>query len=180
MVRAATLAAGNAASFLTSGSSWSVPTDWNNSNNIVEVIGGGGGGGGDGGTATGGGGGGGDAYSKITNITLTGGGSATYAIGTAGTAGVGHGDGGAGGDTYFNGGSCGAASVCAKGGALGRAAVFGGTGGAGGGGGTNYFYRVVAVNANGTSTYSNERLSGSNSGRVIRLGGLRLKGMRIR
>ncbi len=31
--------------FLTSGTSWTVPSDWNNSNNTIEVIGGGGGGG---------------------------------------------------------------------------------------------------------------------------------------
>ena len=31
--------------FLTSGTSWTVPSDWNSSNNSIEVIGGGGGGG---------------------------------------------------------------------------------------------------------------------------------------
>ena len=31
--------------FLTSGSTWTVPSDWNISNNTIEVIGGGGGGG---------------------------------------------------------------------------------------------------------------------------------------
>jgi hypothetical protein len=38
--------------------------------------------------------------------------------------------------------------------------------------GIKYFYRVVAVNSVGTSTYSNEKVSGANSGRIIRLGGL--------
>jgi fibronectin type 3 domain-containing protein len=41
--------------------------------------------------------------------------------------------------------------------------------------GTNYYYRVVAVNSVGTSTYSNEKYSGSNSGRIIRMRGMRLR-----
>ena len=83
--------------FLTSGSSWTVPADWNPSNNSIHVIGGG---------ASGGGryGGGGGAYSRINNISLTAGASITYAVG--GTSGT----------TYFNGTSCGTASVCAVGG----------------------------------------------------------------
>ncbi|WP_367238419.1 fibronectin type III domain-containing protein [Hyphomicrobium sp.] len=40
--------------------------------------------------------------------------------------------------------------------------------------GTVYYYRVTAVNAAGESDYSNQRASGSNSGRIIRLGGMRL------
>lgn len=42
--------------FITSGTSWNVPADWNNSNNTIEVIGAGGGagGGGGGGSAAGG------------------------------------------------------------------------------------------------------------------------------
>lgn len=41
--------------------------------------------------------------------------------------------------------------------------------------GTVYYYRVTAVNAAGESGYSNQKASGSNSGRIIRLGGLRLR-----
>ena len=60
--------------FLTSGSSWFVPDNWNSSANIIEVIGGGGSGGvarstGTSAKATGGGAGG---YSRIANLALTG------------------------------------------------------------------------------------------------------------
>jgi hypothetical protein len=99
--------------FLTSGSSWTVPADWNSANNTIEVIGGGGNGGG-GGIRNGGGGGG--AYSKITNLNLASGALITYAVGGAGVT------------TYFNGTSCGTSSVCAVGGTSGSG------GGAGGGG----------------------------------------------
>jgi hypothetical protein len=53
-----------------SGNTWTVPSDWNNSNNTIEVIGGGGASADQfGGNGRGGGGGG--AYSKITNLSLT-------------------------------------------------------------------------------------------------------------
>jgi hypothetical protein len=45
--------------FLTSGTSWTVPNDWNSSNNTIGVIGGGGSGAGTNGGTNGGGGGGG-------------------------------------------------------------------------------------------------------------------------
>lgn len=38
--------------------------------------------------------------------------------------------------------------------------------------GTNYYYSVTATNASATSSLSNQKLSTTNSGRVIRLGGL--------
>jgi len=105
---------------LTSGTSWTVPANWNSSNNTIEAIGGGAGGGA--GYAdrsespTGGGGG---AYAKIVNLALTPGNSITYAIGAGGVGGIGDGAlATAGGDSYFNGASCGAASVCAKGGGV--------------------------------------------------------------
>ena len=41
--------------------------------------------------------------------------------------------------------------------------------------GTTYYYRVTATNATATSSLSNERSSGSNTGRVIRLKGVRLR-----
>jgi|GEM_PF-246961 len=107
--------------FLTSGSSWTVPSDWNSTNNKIEVIGGGGGG------AVysddyGHGGGGGGAYSTISNLSLTPGESVEYSIGGGGASGS------DGGDTYFNGSSLSVSSV----GAVGGSAGFEYDGGAGG------------------------------------------------
>jgi hypothetical protein len=87
--------------FLTSGTSYTVPSSWNSNANTIEVIGGGAGGASacnscaTGGTAIAGGGGGGSSYSAISNLSLTPGNSVTYQVGTGGGAGV------AGGDTYF-------------------------------------------------------------------------------
>lgn len=100
---------------LTSGTSWTVPSNWNSHCNTVEVIGGGGGGG-----APGGGGGG--AYSLASNITLTSGAATMYAIGSGGGASA------TGGDTYF----CTASSNCTSIG--GSAVVVGAKGGSGGSG----------------------------------------------
>jgi hypothetical protein len=109
--------------FLTSGTTWTVPSDWNSSDNTIEVIGGGGGG------AQGnqfggnpGGGGGGGAYSKISNLSLTPLASVTIQIGAAGA------ENSSGGDTWFNGASLGASSVGAKGG-VGASSTFGQNGG---------------------------------------------------
>ncbi|MEK6628082.1 MAG: glycine-rich domain-containing protein, partial [Bdellovibrionota bacterium] len=55
--------------FTVTDASWSVPLNWNSSNNSIECIAGGGGGSSDGGN--GGAGGGGGAYSKTFNTTLT-------------------------------------------------------------------------------------------------------------
>ena len=117
--------------FLTSGSSWSVPSDWNSAANTIEVIGGGGGGELDTPGDTSGGGGGG-AYAAITNLTLTPGASVAYAVGSGGSSGS------AGGDTYFCDSTSNCASIAgsavqvgAKGGA---AADTNGNGGAGGSG----------------------------------------------
>jgi hypothetical protein len=107
--------------FIVSGTSWTVPTDWNSANNTVETIGAGGGGQTANGSYAGSGGGGG-AYSKITNLSLTAGSSITIQVGTGGSAGI------AGGDTWFNGASLAASSVGAKGGGGGGD----GSGGAGG------------------------------------------------
>jgi hypothetical protein len=41
--------------------------------------------------------------------------------------------------------------------------------------GTVYYYRVTATNSTATSSLSNQKSSGSNSGRIIRLGGMRLR-----
>ena len=129
---------------LTSGTTWTVPTDWNSSSNNVYLFGAGGGGGGStvNGTArASGGGGGGGAYRGVTNYSATPGGSVSYAIGAAGTAGAAGGTtstGGTGGtttfDTYSAGGGTGGASTSST--------STGGTGGtssggnAGGNGGT--------------------------------------------
>lgn len=80
----------------TAATTWTVPSDWNSANNTIEVIGGGSGGGG--------GGGGGGAYSKITNATLTAGGSVTIQVGDGGASGV------SGEDTYL----CNSTSNCAS------------------------------------------------------------------
>ncbi|WP_316228456.1 RHS repeat-associated core domain-containing protein [Bradyrhizobium sp. SZCCHNR1039] len=125
--------------FLTSGTTWTVPSDWNNSNNAIEVIGGGGGGGGGSSSSVdeGAGGGGGGAYSKTANLSLQAGATITYQVGTGGSAGNVGSAGSAGGDSYFNGSgaSCASQSVCAKGGgggsiSSGYNAASGGAGGA--------------------------------------------------
>src|SRR3989338_5551094 len=79
---------------MTGSTSWTVPPDWNSSNNTVEVSGGGGGGAT--GSESGGAGGTGGSYAKKSNVSLTPGGTATIFVGTGGGAGV------AGGDSYFN------------------------------------------------------------------------------
>lgn len=104
--------------FLKSGSTWTVPDDWDSASNTVEVLGGGGGGG-----NAGCGGGGGGAYSKISNLALAPGATVSYAVGAAGAAAT------AGGDTHFDGAAFGTASVAAKGGA-GTTTSTGGAGGA--------------------------------------------------
>lgn len=112
--------------YLTNGTSWTVPSDWNNASNTIEVIGGGGGGAGHGygvNTPYGGGGGG---YSQIANLALTPGALITYQVGAAGAGGcTGACNGANGGDTWFNGASLGASSVGAKGGGGGADGVAG-------------------------------------------------------
>jgi hypothetical protein len=117
---------------LTSGSSWTVPSNWCSLNNTIEVIGGGGGGGpGDPGTNGPGSGGGGGGYSKITNLNLMPGALIPFSVG-AGGAGAPTGQSNVaqpGGDTWLNGASFGSSSVAAKGGAQG---VYNSNGGQGG------------------------------------------------
>ena len=57
--------------YLTAGSTFSVPSNWNNATNSIEAIGGGGGGGGATSATTAGSGGGGAGYSKATSQTLS-------------------------------------------------------------------------------------------------------------
>lgn len=125
--------------FLTNGTTWTVPSDWNSSNNTIEVIGGGGGGSGGSSPSVdeGAGGGGGGAYSKVSNVSLPSGATVSYQIGFGGSGGNVGSVGSTGGDSYFNGSgsTCSAQSVCAKGGAgggisSGYAAASGGAGGA--------------------------------------------------
>ena len=117
------IANGYCRGYLTSGTTWTVPGDWNPINNTIEVIGGGGGAHNITTQFEGSGGGGGGAYSKISNLSLTPGSSVAYAVGAGGGADTN------GGDTYF----CNSASNCAS--IAGSAVVVGAKGGETGGGG---------------------------------------------
>jgi hypothetical protein len=136
--------------FLTSGTTWTVPADWVNTNNSIETIGGGGGAGGGfqqttGNGGEGGGGGGGGGYSKAVNVILTPGSTVGFSIGTAGGGGASAVSGSAGGDTYICNNTVSCTSISdsavvsgAKGGALGAAgtSTVVGAGGAGGAAGS--------------------------------------------
>jgi hypothetical protein len=102
--------------YITSGTTFIVPSDWNSNNNTVETIGAGGGGS-NGFTGNGGGGG---AYAEISNLSLTEGAPVTYNVGASGPGGAQSNSvnlgGTAGGDTWFNGASLAGSSVGAKGG----------------------------------------------------------------
>lgn len=150
---------GQCRAFITSGTSFTVPSDWSNTSNSIEVIGGGGGGSGGNAGNTGSGSGGGGAYSKISNLSLTPGASITYAIGVGGTAGTVSGNGGAGGDTWFNGNSFAVSSVAAQGAGGG---VQGGTGGAGGAAGSSIGITKYSGGAGGFT--GSGRSSGSGGG----------------
>ena len=129
--------------FLTTGTSWTVPANWNSANNTIEVIGGGGGGevgAGSGGSANqGGGGGGGGAYAKISNLTLTANGSVTIQVGAGGASAAN------GTDTWFNSSTCAGASTCAKAGSTGAFP----TGGVGGPSGTSVGTTVFSGGSGG-------------------------------
>jgi len=140
----------HAQTFLTTGATWTVPSDWSNANNTIEVIGAGGGAGGgfsdsSGSGGGGGGGGGGGAYAKVTNVTLTPGATVGIAIGAPGSGGASSTSGANGGDTYLCSSVDGCGSITdsavlvgAKGGTGGTtgASSNGGTGGTGGAGGS--------------------------------------------
>jgi hypothetical protein len=129
---------------LNSGTSFTVPADWNSSSNEIHLFAGGGGGSGSyasGNNRAGGAGGGGGGYTKVTNLTLTPSSSVSYAIGAAGNGGAANANGTAGGNTTFNagafttsGGGGGQASTApaSTGGTAGTGSTFnGGIGGAG-------------------------------------------------
>lgn len=96
--------------FITAGSSWTVPDDWNSAANTIECIGAGGGGYG---ATTASAGGGGGAYSRISNLDLTPGTVIKYSVGAGGP---GNSQTVNGGDTWFNGTGLSSASVSAQGG----------------------------------------------------------------
>jgi hypothetical protein len=96
--------------YITSGTSWTVPANWNDAINTIECIGAGGAGG-----NNGGGGGGAGAYAKLSNLALTPSDSITIQIGAAHawTSANNH---LAAWDTYFNGANLAASSCGAEGG----------------------------------------------------------------
>lgn len=119
---AAPLAAHATQIFLTSGTSWTVPSDWNNASNTIECIGGG-----QNGAGTDGSGGQGGGYGKVTNQAASG--SISIQVGTNGATAT---------SSWWNS----TATVRGKGGGsadtnVGSTTFAGGTGGssAGGGGG---------------------------------------------
>ena len=175
--------------FLISGTTWTVPSDWNSASNTIELIAGGGGGAlGNNATFSGSGGGGG-AYSEVADQTYTGGHSITIQIGSGGTGGTsGTPTGGNGTDSYIDNDSNSSQVALAKGGSGGTqsgsgagaaGAAAGGTGstkhsggaggnagvggyGAGGGGGAGGPNGNGA--AGGTSTNNTNGSSGGGGG----------------
>jgi hypothetical protein len=165
---------------LTSGTTWTVPADWNNNNNTIHMIGGGGGPVSpalSGNNRAAGAGGGGGGYRVLTNQTLTGaipytigaggglnanGGNTTFnTTNTAGGGAVGTNTttpssaGGAGGSGTFSGGNGGA-------GAFGTTASQGyGGGGGGGAGGPN---GAGGAGGNGFGSTTNTQISGGGGG----------------
>jgi len=115
----------NTVIYLKSGSTWTVPADWNNASNSIEVIGGGGAGGSEAAGGVGAGGGGGGAYSKLTNASFTAGTVVGVNIGTTGAVNFGA-SGGKGGDTYLCNSTSSCTSLAATGVIVGAQGGFGG------------------------------------------------------
>lgn len=146
---------------------YTIPSDWNNSNNSIEVVGPGGNG--RTGTTTGGGGGGGGGYAKAINQTFTSDSSVSFQIGTGGSGSAtwfstsGFLSGGAGANAVgIAGGSGGAgsgtaASTTFTGGNGGVVTNITGTGGGGGGG-------AAGSNGNGGKGGSGQLGSGASTG----------------
>lgn len=153
-----------AATFLTSGTTWTVPNDWDSSNNTIEIIGGGGGGGtGFGNKGAGGGGGGGGGYAKATNVTLTAGTAVGINVGAAGAA---H---SAGGDTWL----CNSTTNCSNSADLsvvvaaqggGAASNVSSAGGGAGNGLVGAVLRLGGIGANGGAAAGNSGGSGGGGG----------------
>lgn len=129
---------------LTSGTSWTVPSDWTNTNQI-ETWGAGGGGGNNPPQNSGGSGGG--AYSSSSNLTGLSG-SISIGIGAGGGNGT---TGGNGGGTWFNGSSVATGTVSSNGGTGVLNVAAGGAGGTTGGNGTTKFAGGAGGTADGTS-----------------------------
>ena len=123
--------------FTTVGSgTFTVPSNWNSSDNTIEAIGGGGAGASeDSGSGGAGGGGGGGEYRRAVNVSYTGGHSITIQIGQGGTPTSGS-NGNPGTATFIKNDSNSANVVLANGGSGGIALLSGAGGGAGGTGGT--------------------------------------------
>jgi hypothetical protein len=155
---------------LTSGTSWTVPANWNSANNFIHGYGAGGRGASGSGTS-GGGGGGGGGYAEVDNSTFTPGAAIPYQIGAeGGTTGAGVGPTA---NTWFNAGTF----LIAAGGATGTAGSgAGGVGGLGGAvgncvgaGGTN----GGGVGGNGTANHGG---GGGGAGSAAGIGGAGLPG----
>lgn len=141
----------SAVTFLTgtgASQTYNVPSDWNNSRNIIRCIGGGGSGGarrGDSLSILNSAGGGGGGYGGYTNLTLTPGGTTTYGIVAGGSAVSrntnGQTNGNAGGATYF-----GAATYAG--------ALVGGNGGAGGTAGNTTLSAASGGTGKGTASFT--------------------------
>lgn len=109
----------------TGNQTWNVPADWNSTNNQIACVGSGG----IGGFQVGGGGGG--AWASTTNVSLTPGGTATYAIGASATTSTNSAAVGMVRETYFNGTASSSASLSCSYGKF-PASTAGGVGGAAG------------------------------------------------
>lgn len=175
---------------LHTGTSFTVPSDWDNSNNEIHLFAGGGGGAGgyvSGANRAAGAGGGGGGYTKLTNLPLVQNSSVSYAIGAAGAAGAANANGTTGGATTFNagahtttGGGGGQASTApsSTGGAAGTGSTnSGGVGGAGatstvtatgagsgGGGGAGGPLGTGAKGGNGFASTTAANVSGGGGG----------------
>lgn len=114
---------------LTSGTSWTVPSDWNSASNLIETWGGAAGGSSDNFTSTISSGGGGGAYISIQNLSLSVASIIAYVIGIGGAGETGSVAAKPGGDTWFNGSTLALSSVGAKGGSIATGSTTGGVGG---------------------------------------------------
>jgi hypothetical protein len=151
--------------FLTSGTTWTVPSDWSSNNNTIEVIGGGGGGGGGAaasGQTDGGGGGGGGSYSQISNAILSPGQTVTINIGSGGTGNLTSGNNG--GNTFL----CNSTSNCSS--ITDSAVIVGAVGGTGGSAATSTF-GPGGAGGNSTSNIGSSVFNGGAGGNGAGVGG---------
>jgi tripartite-type tricarboxylate transporter receptor subunit TctC len=86
--------------FLTTGTTWVVPADWDSNANTIEAVGGGSSG--NSASSSNRSNGAGGAYSKSVNVTLTPGATVGIAVGTGGASVTGVNTSNAGGDTYLD------------------------------------------------------------------------------